>query len=138
MTAVIIIVIGLAGGLAVGASVTAFFTVLGVTARIIEISRKKEYMLLYECSIVAGALFSCIIYFFDISLKVLEILEIPLGLLMGIFIGMLAAALTETLDIISVAAKKLGIVRWILLIVAVIIIGKVIGSLLFFLIPGIF
>lgn len=137
-TIVIVIVTGISGGLAVGASVTAFFTVLGVTTRIIEISRRKEYMKLYQCSIVLGALFSCTVYFFDLTLNSLEILSMPLGFMMGIFIGLMAAALTETLDIITVAAKKLGIVRWIFLIVAVILIGKVIGSILFFLIPGLF
>ncbi|HHY82345.1 MAG TPA: stage V sporulation protein AB [Clostridiales bacterium] len=136
--AVITIVTGVSGGLAVGASVTAFFTVIGVTVKIIEWSRKKEYTLLYQCSIVLGALVSCFIYFSGLTLKHLQIIIIPLGFMMGIFVGMLAAALTETLDIITVAAKKLNIVRWIYLIVVVTLLGKVVGSLLFFLIPGFF
>jgi hypothetical protein len=60
------------------------------------------------------------------------------GLGRWIFVGMIAAALTETLDIISVAANKLKIVRWIYLIVVVILLGKIIGSLLYFIVPGFF
>ena len=57
---------------------------------------------------------------------------------MGVFVGTIVAALTETLDIISVAAKKLNATRWVYLIVIVVLLGKVFGSLLFFLIPGFF
>jgi len=130
------ILIGLAGGLAVGASVTAFFTVLGVTAYIIKWSRKKEYILGFQLCFVFGALFSCLVYFFDFTMEYLIFLTLPLGFLMGIFIGMVVAALTETLDIISVAVNKLSIARCIYLVVIIILLGKVIGSLLFFLVPG--
>ena len=138
MTFILTILIGFAGGLAIGASVTAFFIVLGVTARIIEWSKKKEYFLFFQISMVLGALLSCLVYFFDFTLKHLDFLTIPLGFLLGIFVGTIIAALTETLDIISVAVNKLGLAKWLYIIVMVILLGKVAGSLLFFLIPGFF
>lgn len=138
MTFILTILIGFAGGLAIGASVTAFFIVLGVTARIIEWSKKKEYLLFFQISMVLGALLSCLVYFFDFTLKHLDFLTIPLGFLLGIFVGTIIAALTETLDIISVAVNKLGLAKWMYIIVMVILLGKVAGSLLFFLIPGFF
>ncbi|NLB41643.1 MAG: stage V sporulation protein AB [Clostridiales bacterium] len=134
-TVILTIFIGLAGGLAVGASVTAFFTVLGVTAHIIKWSKSKDLILAYEICFVLGALLSCWVYFSDITIKYFEFLTIPLGFLFGIFIGMIAAALTETLDIISIAANKLKISNWIYLIVIVVLLGKVVGSLVFFLVP---
>lgn len=135
---ILTIMIGLGGGLAVGAAVTAFFTILGITVRIIHLSRKKEYIVLYQISLVLGALLSCLIYFFGFTLKYLQLFTIPLGFLSGIYIGMVAAALTETLDIISVAVNKLKIAKWLYVIVMAIILGKVAGSLLFFLVPGFF
>lgn len=129
------ILIGFAGGLAVGASVTAFFTVLGVIAHIVKWSKQKKFLLIYEICFVLGALLSCLLYFSDITIKYFDFLTIPLGFLLGIFVGMIAAALTETLDIITIAANKLKIANWIYLIVIVVLLGKVIGSLVFFLIP---
>lgn len=134
-TVILTLLVGFAGGLAVGASVTAFFTVLGVTAHIVKWSKSKDFILVYEICFMLGALFSCWIYFSDITIKYLEFLTIPLGFLFGIFIGMIAAALTETLDIISIAANKLKIANWIYLIVIVVLLGKVVGSLVFFLVP---
>jgi stage V sporulation protein AB len=143
MTVILTVFIGTAGGLAIGASITAFFTVLGIPARIIQWSRNKDNVLLYEICLVTGALVSCLIYFFDFSLvsmklPSMKILSVPFGFILGTFVGMIAAALTETLDIISVAANKLKIVRWIYLIVVVILLGKIIGSLLYFIVPGFF
>ncbi len=134
-TVILTLLVGFAGGLAVGASVTAFFTVLGVTGHIVKWSKSKDFILVYEICFMLGALFSCWIYFSDITIKYLEFLTIPLGFLFGIFIGMIAAALTETLDIISIAANKLKIANWIYLIVIVVLLGKVVGSLVFFLVP---
>ena len=134
-TVILTILIGLSGGLAVGASVTAFFTVLGVTAHIVKWSKSKDFILAYEICFVLGALLSCWVYFSDITIKYFKFLTIPLGFVLGIFIGMIAAALTETLDIISIAANKLKISNWIYLIVIVVLLGKVVGSLVFFLVP---
>ncbi|MDD4681050.1 MAG: stage V sporulation protein AB [Clostridia bacterium] len=136
MTVILTVLIGFSGGLAVGASVTAFFTVLGVTAFITKWSKSKEFVLVYEICFVLGALFSCLIYFSDFTMKHFEFLTIAIGFLMGIFIGLIVAALTETLDIISIAANKLKIANWIYLIIIVVLAGKVFGSLVSFLIPG--
>lgn len=135
------VLIGLAGGLAVGTSVSAFLTVLGIPARLIQWTRSDKPTLLFEVSIILGVIASCLIYFFDFSLVSLkippaDILSVPVGFLVGIFVGLVSAALTETLDIISISAKKLKIVKWIYLIVAATLLGKMIGSLLFFIIPG--
>ncbi|NLU37002.1 MAG: hypothetical protein GXX01_08310 [Clostridiales bacterium] len=133
---VITILAGLAGGLAIGASITAFFVVLGVTAQIVKWSKKNEYLIFYQISMVLGALLSCLVYFFDFTLKYLNFLTIPLGILAGIFVGTVTSALTETLDIISATVNKLGIAKWVYLIVMTLLIGKIAGSLLFFLVPG--
>ena len=143
ITTILTVFIGIAGGIAVGASVTALFTTLGVPARIIQWSEKPEYLLFYQISLLLGALVSCLVYFFDFSLAIpgklsFKMLSAPVGLLLGTFVGMIAAALTETLDIISTVAGKLKMLKWIYLIVAVIILGKMAGSLLFFIIPGFF
>lgn len=141
--AIITVLVSAAGGMAVGTSVSAFFTVLGVPVKIIHWSRKPQYMPLYHLCLVLGAVVACLVYFLDFNVTLLKlppmkILAVPVGMVIGIFLGMLAAALTETLDIISGAVTHLRIIKWIYLIVAVVILGKMAGSLLFFLIPGFF
>ncbi len=138
MNALVTIVAGLAGGLAVGGSVVAFFTVLGVVNRIIELSKTKRYVRIYEVFIVLGSLGSSFVYFFDLRMVLFNYLAIPIGIIMGIFVGFIAAALTETLDILSTAVDTLSIPRWLYVIVFAIILGKALGSAIYFLIPGFF
>lgn len=132
------VLIGISGGLAVGGSIAAFLTVLGVVNRAIECTRTKGMVRLYEVLIVFGAFGSALVYFFDITLHATPALLLPIGLFMGIFVGFIAGALTETLDILSTAAGRMGILRWIYALVFIILLGKTLGSLLFFLFPGFF
>ena len=59
-----------------------------------------------------------------------DILVVPVGLASGIFIGMLAAALTEVLNVFPILAKRIGIDGKIVILVMAIVFGKIVGSLL--------
>lgn len=132
------IMIGLSGGLAVGGSIAAFFTVLGVIKRAIECTRTKVMVRGYEVLIVLGSFGSALVYFFDITLNASQMLVLPIGLFMGIFIGFIAGALTETLDILSTVGDKMGILKSIYVLVFAILLGKTLGSLVYYLFPGFF
>lgn len=54
---------------------------------------------------------------------------IPIGLMYGIFIGMLAAALTEVTNVLPILAKRIGVDDQIVWLLMAIVIGKVAGSL---------
>ncbi|MGI6538022.1 MAG: stage V sporulation protein AB [Caldicoprobacterales bacterium] len=137
-TVILTILTGLAGGLAVGASVSAFITVLGLPSFIVRWSRTPKHTLGYQVCLVLGGLFSCLVYFTGFSTKYMSFLIIPLGFLLGIFVGMVAAALTETFDIITIVAFKLKIAHLVYLIILFVILGKIGGSLFYFLIPSYF
>ncbi|HOB19884.1 MAG TPA: stage V sporulation protein AB [Candidatus Atribacteria bacterium] len=132
MRYIISVLTALAGGLAVGAAVVAFLTVLGVIIRIVELTGESFSIRWYQTSIILGSLFSCAAYFLDPDLSGCRILAVPAGLVCGIYIGMIAAALTETFDILTVAADTFSIVRWIYLLVWTVVLGKIIGSVIFF------
>ncbi|MFV8829393.1 stage V sporulation protein AB [Alkalihalobacterium sp. APHAB7] len=127
--AVLTILIGLAGGLAVGSGFVAFLTVLGVVPRLTQLSKTGKYIHIYEWAVVLGALTGSVFSLNDIVLYLSAFLLIPIGLAEGIFIGLLAAALTEVLNVLPILAKRLGIAEKIILLLMAIVLGKVFGSL---------
>ncbi|WP_209122492.1 stage V sporulation protein AB [Alkalihalobacillus sp. BA299] len=127
--AVLTILIGLAGGLAVGSGFVAFLTVLGIVPRLTQLSKTGKYIHIYEWAVVLGALAGSIISLNDIALYLSAYFLIPIGLAEGIFIGLLAAALTEVLNVLPILAKRLGIAEKIIVLLMAIVLGKVCGSL---------
>ncbi|MCD8508945.1 MAG: stage V sporulation protein AB [Bacillus sp. (in: Bacteria)] len=123
------IVIGLSGGIAVGGGFVAFLTVLGVVPRLAHLSNSAGLLPYYEWAVMLGAL--CGIWFslgdplFSFNNLVLAIV----GLGCGAFIGMLAAALAEVLNVFPILAKRIGLKQKINWLVWAIVIGKVAGSL---------
>jgi len=136
MIYIALIMVGFAGGLVVGGAVAAFFTALGVVTRIVEIGKTKRYLYLYKISILAGTVTSALLYFFSFKVKGSSYILIFIGLFMGIFVGMIASALAEVLDVIPLIASSLNIGKWIYIIIFSIIIGKIVGSLIYWIVPG--
>src|SRR5690554_6050671 len=92
-----LIIISFAGGVGVGTAVTSFIIALDIIPRLVQLTKTHGYSLLYECILILGIEASTVFYLFDIKLPFGNFIAIVTGLLMGIFIGMLAAALTEVL-----------------------------------------
>jgi stage V sporulation protein AB len=123
------IIIGLAGGLAVGSGFVAFLTVLGIIPRLIQLSKTFEKVQVYESIVVFGAILGTILSFSSIILHLPSFFEIVWGLFHGIFIGMLAAALTEVLNVFPILTKRIGMDGQILWLLMAIVIGKIAGSI---------
>lgn len=124
-----IMFIGLAGGLAVGAGFVAFLAVLGVIPRLTQLTKTMKYIRFYEWGVVAGAVVFGWISLSDYEFHISENWLIPIGLCNGIFIGMLAAALTEVLNVFPILAKRIGIEDKIVILIMAIVFGKIFGSL---------
>jgi len=123
------IIVGLAGGLAVGSGFVAFLTVLGVIPRLIQLSKSKKALRIYEASVVLGALFGIFITFAQTTYSIPILFEIVWGFSHGIFIGMLAAALTEVLNVFPILAKRIRLEHKLQLFILAIVFGKIAGSL---------
>ena len=126
---VLMIVIGLAGGLAVGSGLVAFLTVLQVIPRLAQISGSYRYLPWYEGAVILGAVFWTLADFFHWSLKLFELSTIVIGLLAGCFVGMLAAGLTEVLNVFPIFAKRLRMSALLVWLLMAIVMGKITGSL---------
>jgi len=53
-----------------------------------------------------------------------------------LFVGCLAAALAEVLNVLPVMARRVGLANDIRLLVLAMVVGKVIGSLVYWIVPG--
>lgn len=126
---ILIIFIGLAGGLAVGAGIVAFLSVLGIIPRLTQLTKTVAYIQAYEWGIVAGAIVGGILSLRDYSFYASSIWLFPIGALYGVFVGMLAAALTEVLNVFPILSKRMGIYDRIIILLMAIVIGKIVGSL---------
>lgn len=121
--------IGFAGGLAVGSGFVAFLTVLGIIPRLTQLTKTMKMIRFYEWAVVIGAIIGSTATLWDYSFLFSVYLLIPIGLAMGIFVGMLAAALTEVLNVLPILAKRIGIERKIIYLLMAIVMGKIFGSL---------
>ncbi|MCF3941691.1 stage V sporulation protein AB [Oceanobacillus alkalisoli] len=121
--------IGFGSGITVGAGFVAFITVLKIIPRLIQLSKTASFLKIYTASIISGLLFGTFLTFFDGSWQEPVILLVFLGLLHGIFNGLLAAALTEILNVIPILLKRVRVDGFLLWLLMAIMFGKIIGSL---------
>ncbi|WP_456274170.1 stage V sporulation protein AB [Bacillus sp. AK031] len=121
--------VGLAGGLAVGSGLVAFLTVLGIIPRLTQLTKTMKMIHFYEWAVVAGAVIGSIFSLNEFALFFSPYILIPMGLLSGTFVGMLAAALTEVLNVLPILTKRIGINDRIITLLMAIVLGKVLGSL---------
>lgn len=123
------IFIGLAAGLAVGAGFVAFLTVLGIIPRLVQLSKSAKITHLYEFSVVIGVLAGTFLSFTDMTIHFPKLLLVIWGAFHGIFIGMLAAALTEVLNVFPILTRRIGLQESMLWFLMAIVLGKISGSL---------
>ncbi|WP_419881259.1 stage V sporulation protein AB [Peribacillus sp. B-H-3] len=126
---VVSLFVGLAAGFSVGAGYVAFLTVLGVIPRLTQLTKTMKMIHFYEAAVVAGVLAGGWMSLHDYTLWLSRFILVPIGLADGIFNGMLAAALTEVLNVFPILAKRIGIQEKIIYLMMAIVLGKVAGSL---------
>jgi stage V sporulation protein AB len=124
-----VVFVGFAGGFAVGGGLVAFLTVLGVIPRLTQLTKTMKFIQAYEWGIVFGALTGGILSLRDYTFGLSSYILILIGIFSGVFIGMLAAALTEVLNVLPILAKRIGVFEKIVILVMAIVLGKIFGSL---------
>lgn len=125
----IVIFIGLAGGIAVGSGFVAFLTVLGIIPRLTQLTKTMKMIQWYEWSVVSGAVIGTFGSLGNPALDLPSLLLMPIGLAGGVFVGLLAAALTEVLNVFPILAKRVRIEDKIMILMMAFVFGKIFGSL---------
>lgn len=121
--------VGLAGGLMVGSGFVAFLTVLGIIPRLTQLSKTGRLVHNYEWAVILGAITAGWLGLRDISFQMISLLMVPIGLFCGIFVGMLAAALTEVLNVLPILSKRIGMDGRLITLLMAIVLGKICGAL---------
>lgn len=130
-----LLIIGLAEGMIVGGSIAAAFSALGVVTRLAQLTKTPGYIYYYAFAITLGASLSSLFHFTGITFYPSDFFVILVGLFMGLFIGFLAGALTEVLNVLPIICRRLNLEDYLDRLLFCFILGKVIGSLFYWLYP---
>jgi stage V sporulation protein AB len=125
----LLVFLGLASGVAVGSGLVAFLVVLDVIPRLAQISDARERGATLETAVVFGAVFCSVAGLMDWSFHLPIFILTIVGILTGAFVGTIAAALTEVLNVFPILTRRLRIEHFLIWLLAAMVLGKVIGSL---------
>ncbi|UYZ11833.1 stage V sporulation protein AB [Brevibacillus sp. WF146] len=126
----LLVLIGLGGGVAVGSGFVAFITVLDIIPRLTQLTNAHRHIRALEWALVAGALFFTMADFFQWVVRLPLVTTSLYGLLAGVFVGTLAAGLTEVLNVFPILAKRLNVDEKLIVLLMAMVFGKIGGSLL--------
>ncbi|VEF47912.1 SpoVAB [Bacillus freudenreichii] len=112
-----------------GIGFVAFLTVLGVIPRLTQLTKTGESIRSYEWAVVISVVIASLADLNNFSIPIGSGILIPIGFASGIFIGMLAAALTEVLNVLPILSKRIGMEGMLISLLMALVIGKLAGSL---------
>lgn len=128
----LLIIIGLGSGASIAAGIFALISKIGVIPQIANKTKTAPYVRTYEMSILVGGVTGTLLTIFDFSFT-LPIIFIALsGLCYGIFLGCLATALAESLNVTAIFTRRLKLHKGIPWIVLSMALGKTLGSLIYY------
>ena len=136
MSTIICVLISFSSGVLVAAGTFAVIPASGIVPRMAQRTHTIPYIRLYEDVILLGGLFGCATMFLDVRIPLGDILTMCYGLFCGIFVGVLAVALAEVLNVMPILMRRMKLkqgITWFLLSFAL---GKILGALLYFLKEG--
>ncbi|MEN0649702.1 stage V sporulation protein AB [Caldifermentibacillus hisashii] len=126
---IFVIGVGLACGFAVGAGFVAFITVLGIIPRLMQLTKSMKMILFYEWAVTLGVLVGTVFGLQNIYLGLPKFFVMIIGLFHGVFVGMLAAALYEAINVLPLIFKRIHLEDRLLYLLAALVLGKILGSL---------
>lgn len=117
-----------AGG-AISAGYVAFITLLGVFEKLAEKYKAYKYGRIIETLIICGVALGNIIYLFQINVHLGLTGLIIFNLFGGIFIGCLAGALAETLNVFPIISRRFAIRDLLPYVLIAAALGKAVGCI---------
>ncbi|KAB3532789.1 stage V sporulation protein AC [Alkaliphilus pronyensis] len=133
MINLLVIITGFSNGIVVGSGIVALLTLLDIIPRLAQLTNTYKYVELYENVIIIGSVLAAITSLTSLAISINKPLIIIIGLFMGTFVGLLASALAEVMNVIPVLIRRFRLQGYVIYILYSLICGKVLGSLLDFL-----
>ena len=131
-----LILFSVSSGLMVSAGVFAFIAAIGIVPRMAWRTKTRSYVRFYEDMIVLGGVFGTTAMFVEYRLPSWDWLVLSVFLFEGLFVGVLAMALTEVLNVMPILMRRTRLTKGLQWLILAFALGKVIGSLLYFTIDG--
>jgi len=131
-------VIGFGSGLVIAGAVYAFLTIVGVVPRLAQKTLTTRHIKGYESALALGGIFGTLAGIFSFYIPIGSFGAVAISLAGGIFIGCLAMSLAEVLNVIPILTRRARMQRGMFFLVLAIALGKMAGSLLYFLVDGFF
>ncbi|MDP2871338.1 MAG: stage V sporulation protein AB [Bacillota bacterium] len=132
---VLLAAVGACAGVVVGAAYVAFMNALRVPARLAALTYTRHMTRIYEAAMAAGAFLAAVWLVFPYTLRLAPAAAGFVGAAMGVYVGMLASALAETIGVIPVVARRTGLGTWVTRLIWFVVLGKITGSLIYWLYP---
>lgn len=127
---------GLSSGGLVAAGTFAFIAAIGIVPRMAKRTKTQRFIRFYEDAIVLGGLFGTTAMFMEYRFPEIPFLLGVYGFCVGIFVGVLAMALTEVLNVFPIMLRRARLTKGLQWLVLAFALGKVFGSLAYFLTDG--
>lgn len=132
-------IVGFSEGIIIGSALVAFLLVLKIIPRLIRFGSCNQYTRVYQALVTLGVITATYFQFYAWQLPQIyifnHVLTVLIGFIFGIFVGLIAAALTETLKALPILSRRVGLEDKIKVLLFVIILGKVVGSLIYWFHP---
>lgn len=139
LKSLIAIVVAFCGGIGVAAGTFAFMIIIRILPRMVQKGKLEHKVIYIENMVIRGILFGALLTLFSWKTKWLfdllgKTLLTIFGMSAGIFVGCLSVALAEILDTFPIFFRRVHLEeRYGELLLFVMAMGKMIGSLFFFL-----
>ncbi|MCL2285035.1 MAG: stage V sporulation protein AB [Firmicutes bacterium] len=130
------VLIGVGSGLVVSGAVFAFITIVGVVPRLAQKTKTERHIKVYESAIVLGGFFGTLTGVIGFTLPIGSAPVVAVSLANGVFFGALAMSLAEVLNVIPILTRRGRLQHGMFYFVMAIALGKFVGALLYFLVPG--
>ena len=134
--ALILILIGFSSGVVISGAVFAFITSLGIVQRLAKRTSTEKFIKLYEETIIFGGIFGVSTNLINYYIPIKSFLVASLSFLIGVFYGCLAMSLAEMLNVIPILVRRINIKSGLRFFILAIALGKLIGSILYYCVPG--
>lgn len=129
---------GFASGIIISTGVLSFINAIGVIPRLATKCKVTTHYYAIANASLLGIVIGTVFYLWDefICLGLPKFIVSAFGLTFGVFIGCLAMALAEILNVMPITKSRLKIRRGMYLLVLAFAIGKMVGTLFYYLYPG--
>ncbi len=133
---IILILFGIGSGVVISGGVFSLIATVGIIPRMAEKTNTLDRIMLYEEAIIFGGIAGTLTLFINFYFPVGWLIAAAFSLCIGIFFGELAVSIAEVLNVFPIFMKRFKLSGCISAIVLSFALGKVLGSLMYFLIKG--